>query len=238
MTGLSVIPVLSNTLDSKIEYSQTSCSEITETSDSAIIYEIKKTDAEITEFINSIATKQNESTDEVFRSVQNFSEEFYYYTDFQYKDITHTVRLNEELQRFLYNKCQAYGVEYELILAIIGCESGWDVNVTSDGQYYGLGMISAVALPQLSSELGITDLTDPKQNIEAICFLMAEKIALNENHIPSALMSYNKGQSGAEVYFEKGIYETGYTIKVLGFRDAMKERKQSDTAGIKDASEG
>ena len=67
---------------------------------------------------------------------------------------------------------------------------------------------------------------------------MAEKIALNENHIPSALMSYNKGQSGAEVYFEKGIYETGYTIKVLGFRDAMKERKQSDTAGIKDASEG
>lgn len=229
LTICSILPVFYHVSSVDTETSQiNNVSETTESESSFIVVEeAQKDKTNITDVISSVA--ESEESDDEIRSAQSISKSFYYYSSFSYNGTTHIVKLSEELQQFLYEKCQVYGVDYELILALIGCESGWDVNVVSDGQYYGLGMISVVALPQLSTELGTTDLSDPKQNIEAICFLLSEKLEENNNSIPAALMSYNKGQSGAEVYFEQGIYETGYTIKVLGFQEALKNTKLNST---------
>lgn len=230
MTLISIFPVINRISESDAEYPQTSIEAEFDANKTAIVYELESIESDITTFVSNVS--ESEESDDVFRSTQSISKGFYYYTSFSYNGSTHIVKLTEELQRFLYEKCQVYNVDYELVLAIIGCESGWDVNVVSDGQYYGLGMISTVAMPQLSSELGITNLSDPKQNMEAICFLMAEKLIINDNSIPAALMSYNKGQTGAEVYFKQGIYETGYTIKVLGFQEAMKNTKINSSSAI------
>ncbi|HAN21191.1 MAG: hypothetical protein A2Y15_07745 [Clostridiales bacterium GWF2_36_10] len=160
--------------------------------------------------------------------------DFYCYTTFTYRDVKHTVRLSEALQRYTYNTALIYGVDYELILSIIGCESGWDVNEKGDRHYIGLGMISIIALPELKEAIGTTNLADPKQNIEAICYLMSKKLADNNNNVSAAIMSYNHGQAGAEELFSQGIYQTKYSKKVLGFQKALKKVKEQIIVDIID----
>lgn len=165
----------------------------------------------------------NEESSIKDRETLGTTDGFYCYSSFTYNGITRNVLLDESLQSFLYDECLGYGLDYELILALIGCESGWNVNVVSNGRCIGLGMISTISLPALNKAIGITDLSDPKQNIQAVCYLMSTKLAYNNNSVNAALMSYNKGQAGAEYCFNQGIYETDYTKKVLGFQQAMKQ---------------
>lgn len=158
--------------------------------------------------------------------IEDMQSGFYLYSIFVYNNVTHTIRLSEALQRYTYNAALYYGVDYELILSIIGCESGWDVNEKGNGHYIGLGMISKVALPELKKAIGTRNLADPRQNIEAICYLMSQKFKENDNDESAALMSYNHGQAGAEVLFARGVDATKYSKKVLGFKNALEKIKK------------
>lgn len=131
-------------------------------------------------------------------------------------------KLSEELQEYTYYLCQHNGVEFELVMAVMSAESAFDpeaVSVTGD---YGLMQINEIALPELSDKLGITDITDPYQNIRGGVYLLggyAEKY----DDPARVLMAYNMGDYGSSTLWEEGIHTTAYTEKVLTKYKEFKE---------------
>ena len=119
----------------------------------------------------SAAPNASESANEQlsYSTLMSLNNGFYYYTYCNYNGQRHTIDLSEELQLHTFRMAQKYGVQYELVMAVMGVESGWDEDDRGNGTFVGLGAIYVAQLKELKS-IGITDLYDPKQNIEAICY--------------------------------------------------------------------
>lgn len=67
---------------------------------------------------------------------------------------------------------------------------------------------------ELKEALGITDFTEPYQNIRAGLYILRR---LFEKYDEPAMvcMAYNMGEYGASVLWDNGVYETSYSQKVL-----------------------
>lgn len=136
---------------------------------------------------------------------------FYYYTYCNYNGQRHTIDLSEELQ--LHHL--PYGAEIRR--AVRACDGGDGRRIglgrgsdRGNGTFVGLGAIYVAQLKELKS-IGITDLYDPKQNIEAICYYLRYKLDYVGGNEHMALMCYNSGEAGAQRYFNRGIYQSAYS---------------------------
>jgi soluble lytic murein transglycosylase-like protein len=123
------------------------------------------------------------------------------------------IALSEDLQRYTYDVCTQYGVDYEMVLAVMHVESSYRVKVISHGNY-GLMQINKINHKRLKAELGITDFLDARQNILAGVHMLAE---LQEKYMDAnrVLMAYNRGEHGASHLWAKGIYSTKYSRAVM-----------------------
>jgi soluble lytic murein transglycosylase-like protein len=114
-----------------------------------------------------------------------------------------------------------YGVDSNLILAIIKQESGFDPNSTSSCGASGLMQI----MPQNFAHAGVTDEYDVDQNINGGTKLFKEYLNKFDGNTEMALMAYNGGpgtmqkrgvSSAADLY--KMPQETqNYVPKVMGY---------------------
>lgn len=131
-----------------------------------------------------------------------------------------------ELQEFTYYLCEAYYIDFEFVMALIYTESSFRTDVISGTNDYGLMQINKCNHKELSSALGITDFNEPYQNIRAGLFILRRLFEKYDE--PSlVLMAYNMGEYGASTLWEKGVYETSYSIKVLNKAEEYKaQRKQ------------
>lgn len=125
---------------------------------------------------------------------------------------TRDIPLSDELQEYTYGIAEKYGVDYDLILAIMQTESQFQ-NVTSDnGEDIGLCQINTINAEWLYTDYGIYNLMDERQNIEA-CAIILNKLSgqfSNESHV---VMAYNLGAGKAQKYISSGKI-TEYTEKV------------------------
>ena len=122
------------------------------------------------------------------------------------------IPLSDELQRFTYETATKYGVNYDLMLAIMQTESQFQNVVSDNGEDIGLCQINACNAEWLYSEYGIYNLMDERQNIEA-CAIILNKLQgqfESESHV---VMAYNLGAGKAEKYIKSGKI-TEYTEKV------------------------
>ena len=131
-------------------------------------------------------------------------------------------KLSEELQEYTYYLCQHNGVEFELAMAVMSAESAFDPEAISGTGDYGLMQINEIALPELSDKLGITDITDPYQNIRGGVYLLGGYAEKYDNPA-RVLMAYNMGDYGSSALWEEGIHTTAYTEKVLTKYREFKE---------------
>lgn len=130
------------------------------------------------------------------------------------------VPLAEDLQRFTYQQCREAGVDYELVLALIGAESGYRADVVANGNY-GLMQINQCNHQWLREELGITDFLDPRQNIRAgVCLLSG--LAQEYEEPGRVLMAYNMGEAGARRLWEAGTESSAYSRTVMDRRNALE----------------
>lgn len=136
-------------------------------------------------------------------------------------------KLPEELQEYTYYLCQAYYIDFEFVMAVMFAESSFRADVISGTSDYGLMQINKCNHATLEGALGITDFTDPYQNIHGGIYLLR---GLFEKYDEPALvcMAYNLGEYGASVLWDKGIYETSYSLKVLAVADEY-EAQRGDT---------
>jgi len=142
----------------------------------------------------------------------------------------YNINLSKELQIYAYNMSNKYGVQYELFLAMMYVESGFQANKISSTNDYGMCQINKGNHAYLTRQLGVTNFLDPYQNIQAGAFFLARYFkswgatvseqATLELH---ALNSYNRGDGSYKNYLAKGNTATSwyYGNKVVAARDRL-----------------
>lgn len=121
----------------------------------------------------------------------------------------YNIKLSTEKQKYAYNMCKKYGVNYELFLALMYVESGYNANAVGGGAI-GMCQIMSSNLSYLRRNIGTTSLYDPYQNIKAGAYWLSRYIKSWSNEASGetlelhALNSYNWGEGGYRSYLRKG----------------------------------
>lgn len=138
------------------------------------------------------------------------------------------VSLSSKLQDYTYEVCQEYGVDFDLVIAIMDGESEYEIkalginnNGTTD---HGLMQINSGNHEWLKEELGITDFFDPEQNILCGVFMLAD-IMERHDDVHEILMSYNMGEKRMRELKREGVYSSKYSRKVVKRMNTLKEGK-------------
>lgn len=137
----------------------------------------------------------------------------------QYYDVP----LSEDLQDYIRTLCKENDVPMSLIIAMIEVESSFRSNVISGTSDYGLMQINKINHEWLTEEYGITDFLDPYQNVFCGITIIAGHLEKTDGDIALALMRYNCGATGAKRLWDKGIYSTSYTEKILAAMEVYDE---------------
>ena len=130
--------------------------------------------------------------------------------------------LPEEYQDYLWQLCKEYEVTdyYELFIAQMYHESGFDETVVSQTNDYGLMQINKCNHQWLSEELGNGDFLDPYNNMEAGVLIMSGFLQ-KYSDVHKALVCYNRGESAVI----NGTYSTSYSQCVISDMDKLIEIK-------------
>lgn len=137
----------------------------------------------------------------------------------------YSIPLSEELQACTYRTCEEYGVDYEMVLALMDKESSYRAGVISKSNDYGLMQINTINHETLTEALGVTDFLDPEQNILCGVYLLG-KLAAKYDDPHRILMAYNMGERGAREYVEKGNDSSPYSRAVMERRAELLQTKQ------------
>ena len=136
------------------------------------------------------------------------------------------VPLSKELQDYIRNLCDEYDVPIELVIAVIDVESTFRADLVSETNDYGLMQINKCNHEWLTDKLGVTDFLDPYQNINSGVHILSGHLEVTNGDIELALMRYNNGATGAKKLWDKGIYSTAYTQKVMTAYESYKEESR------------
>lgn len=138
---------------------------------------------------------------------------------FKYYDVP----ISDELQLDIKEICDFYGIEMELILAMIRHESGFDAGILGDEENsIGLMQIQPKWHSSRMERLGVTDLRDPVQNVRVGADLLSELIKKGKG-IEWALMAYNGGENMADKMCALGKI-TPYAQKVMQYKEEINYR--------------
>ena len=148
-------------------------------------------------------------------------EDFIAFTRWSYHNNTYTFKLEEDWQYYTYQMAEKYGVSHRIIFGIMGVETGWDIYWGPKNGYVGVGCINEYYGAKSFKEKGI-DIYTPEGNIEAICSIIASKLALYHGNIHYALMAYNGGDDYVARLVEQGDHSTLYSRKVVEIAESFQ----------------
>lgn len=131
-------------------------------------------------------------------------------------------------QVYTYIVCKEYGVDYEMVFAMIEQESRCMWSAVGDGgSSIGLMQISEKWHRDRMERLNCTDLTNPFQNIRVgVDFLyeIQEELKGSEFLKADMLAAYNYGMTGARKHlWDKGIHWYSYNKGILQRAQDLKE---------------
>lgn len=117
-----------------------------------------------------------------------------------------------EVRAMVTKMAPNYGLDPELVLAVIAVESGYRVDVVSDKNAMGLMQL----IPETAERFGVTKPFDPEQNLRGGMKYLRWLLAHFDGNVTFALAGYNAGEGAVRQY--KGIppyRETqDYVVKV------------------------
>lgn len=136
---------------------------------------------------------------------------------------SYSIPLDKELQDYTLEVCKEFEFEKpEIIFALMEKESSFNTEAISITSDYGLMQISPINLGWLNTQIGTTDLMDPKQNIRAGVFMLDQLMdEYQDEHM--ALMAYNLGEYGALEYWNAGVFQTEYSQQILSAAEVIRD---------------
>lgn len=137
-------------------------------------------------------------------------------------------KLDEETQEFTYYLCKGYDIDFTLVMAVMFAESSFRSDLVSGTNDYGLMQINKCNHQWLTETIGVTDFTDPKQNVRAGCFIIRKLFEKYQNP-EMVLMAYHFGENGAKNLWNEGIYESKYSQAVLKYQKDFIEQTGGDS---------
>lgn len=137
--------------------------------------------------------------------------------------------LPEELQEFTFYLSKGYYIDFSFAMGLMYCESSFRTEVVSGTNDFGLMQINTCNHEWLAENLGLTDMTNPYQNIRAGLYIL-RRLFEKYDDPAKVCMAYNMGEYGASILWEQGVYETSYSRKVLAKADEFKVQLEN---GIK-----
>ena len=137
------------------------------------------------------------------------------------------VPLCETVQEFIFYLSYGYYIDFPFVMGLIMTESSFRTHVISKTHDYGLMQINRVNHKWLEERHGITDFLDPYENVKAGLYILR---TLFEKYDDPAkvLMAYHMGETGAGRLWEKGIFETSYTRKVLTYAENYRRELENN----------
>ena len=118
-----------------------------------------------------------------------------------------------------------YGVEEELVYAIMKAESNFDSHAKSHSEAYGLMQLLESTAIEMANELGEQDLCkealyDPKTNVQIGTAYIAKLLDRYEGNTILALAAYNAGIGNVADWIEEGILkEDGSNPENIPFKE-------------------
>lgn len=123
------------------------------------------------------------------------------------------IPLDKELQEFIYDQCQKYGIDQSVVYGIMYHESRFQPDVVSPTNDYGLMQINEINHQWLSEHFGrYMNYLDPYDNAEAGIYLLS---VYTRDTLVDTLMCYSLGDAGAARARSKGIYQTECVGEIL-----------------------
>jgi len=97
--------------------------------------------------------------------------------------------------------CRQYGVEPRFVVAVVACESAFDIHATSHAGAQGLGQL----MPGTASDWGVSNSYDPVQNIRGTVQILKYNLDYFsgfdvERQIKLSLAAYNAGMGAVQDY--------------------------------------
>lgn len=130
------------------------------------------------------------------------------------KSFLREIPLSQELQKFTFERCADFGVDYDLMLSLMWEESRFQNIISENGKDYGLCQINAVNHRWLAEKHGLSNMMEERQNITAALIILSS-LAEDFPAPETMLMAYNMGASGARKRVAMGIYSSAYSEKIL-----------------------
>lgn len=130
--------------------------------------------------------------------------------------------LSDSLQRYIYEICADEKVPVTLAFAMIEHESGFNPEVISATDDYGLMQINAINHDRLEKKYRCADMLNPYQNVFCGISIISSYIEKYED-CGKALMAYNMGEYGAKKAWENGVTSTKYSETILNLMDKYEE---------------
>ena len=141
----------------------------------------------------------------------------------------YNIPLPADMQQYTYAMCNKYGIQYELLLAVMSVESNYQINCVGGNNSYGLCQIHYSNTAMLQRAIGLTDLLDPYDNIEAGAYMLKTYIDAAKRRSEDTyfiehygLNCYNMGEGVfVKNCFNYGILERTYSNKVISRRNNL-----------------
>lgn len=129
------------------------------------------------------------------------------------------VPLDAELQEFIWNVSEDYGLDPLLVLAVIGQESNYKLDaVSEDGLCLGLMQVQKGCHEDRMDRLGAVNLLDPYDNVIVGIDYLSE--CIERGGLKWGLMAYNGGPEYADAKTTQGI-TTEYVESILYLYESM-----------------
>lgn len=131
----------------------------------------------------------------------------------------------EEISRYAYiieSAARAYGVDKNLVHAVITAESGYNPQAVSRTGARGLMQL----MPDTARRYGVRNSMDPAENIHGGVKYLHDLLVMFKGNMELAVAAYNAGENAVIRYGRVPPYaETlGYVPKVLGFYRKFQTR--------------
>lgn len=137
------------------------------------------------------------------------------------------VPLSESLQRYIYEICADEQIPVSLILAMIEHESGFNPEIVSATDDYGLMQINSVNHGWLEKDYRCADMLNPYQNVFCGVKIIGKYVEKYDGDYNKALMAYNMGDYGARKAWENGVESISYSTAVLDLMQKYEEVSHS-----------